>query len=235
MLVVLSIGGSIIANDLDPERFVFYKNALSKLLPDHQLVIVTGGGKAARDYINVARSVGSNEAVCDFIGIEVTRLNAQLLISAFGEDAYPEPPRTYKEAKLALASDKVVVMGGVVPGQTTDAVSAILAEYLNADFLVIATSVDGVYSKDPVQDPNAKRYEKLSAKELVDVVISTEIKAGSKSPVDPLAAKIIERCKMPTTIMDGTDPGQVTDLIMQENLKTEPVTGKHPGTRIICD
>lgn len=233
MLVVISVGGSILAKDLNPDSFISYANALDALSKEHRLVVVTGGGVAARDYINVARSVGANEVVCDFIGIEVTRLNAQLLISALGNNAFPEPPRTYKEAEAALTSGKIVVMGGVIPGQTTDAVSAILAEYLGADVMVIATSVDGVYSADPTTNPDAVKFEKMTAKELVNIVMSIEMKAGSKSPVDPLAAKIIERCNIETIVMDGNDPVAVSEVIMQEGVESEPVTGVHLGTRII--
>ncbi len=233
MLVVISVGGSILAKDLNPKRFISYANALDALAKEHRLVVVTGGGVAARDYINVARSVGANEVACDFIGIEVTRLNAQLLISALGNNAFPEPPRTYKEAEAALTSGKIVVMGGVIPGQTTDAVSAILAEYLGADMMLIATSVDGVYSADPTTNPDAVKFEKMTAKELVNIVMSTEMKAGSKSPVDPLAAKIIERCNIETIVMDGNDPVAVSEVIMQEGVESEPVTGVHLGTRIV--
>jgi len=233
MLVVISVGGSILAKDLNPDSFISYANALDALAKEHRLVVVTGGGVAARDYINVARSVGANEVACDFIGIEVTRLNAQLLISALGDNAFPEPPRTYKEAEAALTSGKIVVMGGVIPGQTTDAVSAILAEYMDADLMLIATSVDGVYSADPTTNPDAVKFEKMTAKELVNIVMSTEMKAGSKSPVDPLAAKIIERCQIETIVMDGSDPVAVSEVIMQEGIATEPVTGVHLGTRIV--
>lgn len=233
MLVVISVGGSILAKDLNPDSFISYANVLDALSKEHRLVVVTGGGVAARDYINVARSVGANEVACDFIGIEVTRLNAQLLISALGNNAFPEPPRTYKEAEAALTSGKIVVMGGVIPGQTTDAVSAILAEYLGADVMVIATSVDGVYSADPTTNPDAVKFEKMTAKELVNIVMSIEMKAGSKSPVDPLAAKIIERCNIETIVMDGNDPVAVSEVIMQEGVESEPVTGVHLGTRII--
>jgi len=235
MLVVLSIGGSILAKGMDPDRFISYANVLKKLSSGHRLVVVTGGGAAARDYIDLARTVGANEVVCDFIGIDITRLNAQLLISALGDDAYPETPHTYREAETAFASGKIVVMGGVIPGQTTDAVSAILAEYLNADLMLVATSVDGVYSADPTTNPDAVRFDRMTVKELVNTVISTEMKAGSKSPVDPVAAKIIERCGIRTVVMDGSDPADVSDAIIQMAANTGPVTLVHTGTIIGFD
>lgn len=232
MLIVLSVGGSILAKDLKPESFLAYAAVLKELAKENTVAVVTGGGTAARDYISVARCAGCNEAECDYIGIDITRLNAKLLISALGKDAYPQPPHDYVEAQEALSSGKIVVMGGVIPGQTTDAVAAILAEYLRADLFVIATAVDGVYTADPKQHSNAKKYEIMSPKELVSIVMSIEMKAGSKSPVDPLAAKIIERCNIETIVMDGTNAQNVLQAIVQESIRTEPLKGVHLGTRI---
>ncbi|SFM48141.1 UMP kinase [Methanolobus profundi] len=233
MLIILSVGGSILAKELKPDSFLGYAEALKELAKEHEIVVVTGGGAAARDYISVARSTGANEVECDYIGIDITRLNAKLLISALGDAAYPEPPKDYKEAQDVLSSGKIIVMGGVIPGQTTDAVAAILTEYLRADLLVISTAVDGVYSADPRKDPDAVKYETMTAKELVNTVMATEMKAGSKSPVDPLAAKIIERCNIETIVMEGSEPGNVLRVIMEENGKKGDKKGVELGTRIV--
>lgn len=214
--VVVSIGGSIIAQSLDPEKFAVYAEAINEIAKKHRIVVVTGGGAIARNCIEVARKLGADEASCDLIGIDVTRLNARLLISALGDQAYPEPPVNYKEVEIALYSGKIVVMGGVAPGQTTDAVAAILAEYLKADLLVNATSVDGVYSADPRLDPGAKKLDKLSPEELINIVMKVEMKAGSKSPIDPLSAKIIERSGIPAIILNGSNPRNIVDAILHK-------------------
>jgi uridylate kinase len=73
----------------------------------------------------------------------------------------------------------------------------------------------------------------MTAKELVKIVISTEMKAGSQSPVDPLAAKIIERCNINTIVMHGADPKKVADVIMQESIDSMPSKKVHLGTRIV--
>ncbi|MGZ4926626.1 MAG: UMP kinase, partial [Halobacteriota archaeon] len=149
MKAVISVGGSVIAPTLSQEKFLEYAEVIKELAQANTLFIVTGGGKAARDYIQAARSMGASEAVCDLIGIALSRVNARLLISALSNAAFQDIPHDYREAETAMASGKVVVMGGVAPGQTTDAVSAILSEYVQTDLLVIATSVDGVYTADP--------------------------------------------------------------------------------------
>jgi uridylate kinase len=214
MKIVISIGGSIIAQQLDAKRFTEYARVIKKIARKHQVVVVTGGGAIARNYIEIARKLGADEASCDLIGIEVTRLNARLLISALRPQAYPEPPLNYKEAESALSSGKIVVMGGVAPGQTTDTVAAVLAEYLKADLLVNATSVNGVYSADPQLDPSARKFDKLSPSELVNIVMKVGMKAGSRSPIDPLSAKIIERSSIRTIILNGENPQKLLDAIL---------------------
>lgn len=222
MKVVISAGGSVLAKGLSPEKFKSYASSLKELAKKNMVFIVTGGGQAARDYISAARKLGADESTCDIIGIELTRLNARLLISALGEAAYHEPPLNYKEAKNASLSDKIVVMGGVSPGHTTDAVSALLAEYVGADLLINATSVDGVYTSDPKKNKNAKKFEAMTPKQLIEVVMKTEMIAGANSPIDLLAAKVIERSGIKTIVMNGENPEDIVNA----------VRGKHKGTVI---
>src|SRR3989304_4972110 len=165
MKIGISVGGSVLARTLSPEKFKTYAAAIKEISKKNTVFIVTGGGKAARDYIGISRELGADEATCDLIGIELTRLNARLLIAALGDDAYYEPPLNYKEAKNAGLTGKIVVMGGVAPGQTTDAVSAILAEYIGADLLVNATSIDGVYTGDPKKKKEEKKFDPLTTQQ----------------------------------------------------------------------
>jgi len=181
-----------------------------------------GGGRIAREYIEKARALGASEMFCDLIGIGATKLNSALLIAAFGRAAPQEIPETYAQAARLACPGRIVVMGGVAPGQTTDAVAALLAEYVGANKLIIATSVDGVYTADPEKDPKAEKIASMTHGELSRMAAQTDMKAGSRSPVDPLAAKIIERSRIPTTIVFGKKI---------ENLK-KGALGGHSGTEI---
>ncbi len=222
MKIVISIGGSVLAQELHTEKFKSYAHVIGEISKKNTVFIVTGGGKAARDYIAVARELGADEATCDLIGIELTRLNARLLIAALGEKAYYEPPLNYKEAKNASLSNKIVVMGGVTPGQTTDAVSAVLAEYTGSDLLINATSIDGVYSSDPKKNRDARKFEAMTPAQLIDIVMKTEMIAGANAPIDLLAAKVIERSNIKTIVLNGENPRNILDA----------VNGKHSGTVI---
>jgi len=219
--VVISLGGFYFD---DAARLKRVAAVLDELAEDScRLYVVTGGGALARQCISIARELGANEAVCDYIGIAITRVNARLLISAL-RNAYPEPFYDYNEVATAMAADdgRIAVMGGVTPGYTTDAVSAMLAEYINADLLLNVTTVDGVYEADPRKYPGARKYDRITPGELVKLTAREELKAGSRIIIDPVAAKIIERSGIRTIVLDGSNPRDIIDA----------VHGMHHGTEI---
>ncbi|ELZ79799.1 UMP kinase [Haloferax larsenii] len=225
MRVVISIGGSVLAPNLDARRVEGHASVVETLAREGcEIGAVVGGGGVARDYIGAARDLGANEVQLDQIGIDVTRINARLLIAALGSQVDPKVPHDYEDAGDAIRRGDISVMGGVMPGQTTDAVAAALAEYVDADLLVYATSVDGVFSADPNEDADATKFEEMTASELVDVIGDIEMNAGSSAPVDLLAAKLIERAKMRTIVLDGTDPERIEPAVLR---------GEHTGTDII--
>ena len=215
----------MLAPDLDARRVEGHAAVIERLAREGvELGAVVGGGGVARDYINAARDLGANEVQLDQIGIDVTRINARLLIAALSGGVDPTPARDYEAAGDAIRRGDVCVMGGVAPGQTTDAVAAALAEYVNADLLVYATSVDGVYAADPREDADARKFDELSATELVDVIAPMSRDAGASAPVDLLAAKLIERSGMRTVVLDGTDPTRVEAAVLR---------GEHSGTDVV--
>jgi uridylate kinase len=225
MNVVVSIGGSVLAPELGDDRVEAHAAVIEDLADDGcSIGAVVGGGGVAREYIAAAREIGANEIERDTIGIDVTRLNARLLIAALGESVTPAPATSYEDAGEVLRNGDVCVMGGVAPAQTTDAVSAALAEYVNADLLVYATSVPGVFDADPREDDDAERFDRITASELVDIIADIEMTAGSSAPVDLLAAKIIERSGMRTIVLDGTEPDRITSAVRY---------GDHEGTDVI--
>jgi len=177
---------------------------------------VVGGGPTAREYIGTARELGANEIELDQLGIAVTRLNGRLLIAALDDRAAPTPAESYESGREAIRRGDIPVLGGIVAAQTTDAVAAAFAEYINADLLVYATSVNGVYSADPESDTEATRFDQLTAGELVDIIANMEMNAGSSAPVDLLAAKVIERSGIRTIVLDGTDPQRVVDAVQND-------------------
>ena len=222
MKIVITIGGSIIIKDHDYKKFRDYAEVLRNINEENEIFVVVGGGTTARDYIGIARSLGVSEAMCDDIGIEVTRLNAKLLIAALGNQAYPVVPHNFREAMECASSNRIVVMGGTEPAHSTDAVGSILAEFVGAELLINATSVDGLYNKDPNKYSDAKMFNEVKPSKMMELMSTKDIKAGTYEFFDMTAIQIIKRSGIKTVILNGGDAN---------NIKTA-ITGKI-GTTIL--
>ncbi|WXG40748.1 MAG: UMP kinase [Candidatus Freyarchaeum deiterrae] len=228
MRTVLKIGGSLIQDEkgnIRTERFEEYAKVILKLRKENTEIIsiVVGGGKTARKYIEAARKLGAAEGLCDEIGIRAAQLNAQILVGALDKEAYPTIPETLQQVAEAAATGKIVVVGGLQPGQSTNAVAALIAERIKADILINATNVDGVYTRDPKKDPNAQKLDRVTVKEIQEISKDKGFFAGKYELFDIVALKILERSKIPTWIINGEDPKNILKII----------AGGNVGTRIV--
>jgi uridylate kinase len=216
MRIVITLGGSVIIRDHNPQLFKDYAEVLREISADNDIFVVVGGGKTARDYINIVRGVGASEALCDDIGIDVTRLNARLLIISLGDLAYPHVPENFKEAHEFATSGRIVIMGGTEPAHSTDAVGSILAEFVDADLLINATSVDGLYDKDPNKYSDAKMFTKATPSEMMEYLSDNEVKAGTYEFLDQTAIQIIRRSRIKTVIINGKEPKNIKKAINEK-------------------
>ena len=199
-----------------------YARFLVKISKTYQPIIVAGGGKIARHYISHARSSGADESTLDELGIEISRLNAKLLIYALKGKAYSHPPTSLKEAQQAVESGLIVVAGGLHPGQSTNGTAALIAEKTNAEQFINATDVDGVYDSDPNKNKKAKLFKQIEIKNLKKMLIHEDSVAGGYDLMDIVALKIIERSKIKTRVIRS-------DI---KNLE-KAIKGQATGTEII--
>jgi uridylate kinase len=213
--VVISLGGSILIPSLEDHTIREYVPVLKKIAKKCRLFVVVGGGGEARRYISITRELGIDEGTSDEIGILITRLNATMLIAALGDEAYPKVAESHAEAKKFSEHGKIVVMGGITPGQTTDAVAAVLAERVGASVFINATSVDGIYTEDPKKNPKATRFDAITPKQLLEIVGGTALGAGSNNVLDIVAARVVERSGIPLIVLDGREPKNLSEAILK--------------------
>ncbi len=225
MKAVIKLGGFAFPDESEKPLVEEYVNLLKELAGEYHLVVVTGGGHVARTYIRIARDMDVPESLCDQIGILVSRLNARLLVDGLGEYAFPQIPADIDELKHYFASGKIVAMGGLTPGHSTNAVAAIAAETVNADLFVNATDVEGVYTSDPNRDRNARKLDEVTISQLTEILSKVDISAGSYDLMDLLAIRIVDRSKIPTVILDGRKPANVARALRNEKIGTRVVHG----------
>jgi len=221
MKLVIRFGGSVIASPLNPKLIGEYAELLKKLKDEGcSIVAVTGGGEIARQFIRAAKSLGLEEAVQDELAIKASRLVAELLQKKLGGEACPKIPASVEEAENCLKEGKIVVMGGLKPGMTTDTVAALVAKAIKADMLVKATDQEGIYTKDPKKYKDARLLRKVKIEDLEKIFEENRHKAGIHQILDPEAIKILKELKLKVVVVNGFKPENVELAVKGEAVGT---------------
>ena len=199
--IVISLGGSIIIPNKINYKFLeeFKKIILNN--KKYKFIIVTGGGKTARTYIEAAKKEKLTEKELSILGIMATRMNAELVSEML--KIKTKLPLTHKDIK----NNKITVCGalGTRPGMTSDANSAELARDHKAKCFINMTNVSGLYTKDPNKYKEAKLIKNITFKEFNKKIKRIKYEAGQHFVLDQKASKIIKNNKITTYIIKGNN------------------------------
>ena len=221
--LAVRIGGSVVASPVNTDLMGKYADLIRQIkLQGHEVAVIVGGGTLAREFIGIAKNLGLEPAAQDRIAISVSRLYAQLFMEKLGALGCGKVSTTLDEAAECFSQGKIVVMGGLKPGHTTDTVGALVAERLDADLLVKGTDQEGVYTKDPRKYPDAVKLDKMTFDDLSRVLEYGEHKVGIHQVIDPMAIEVLKRKNMKLIVFNGFKP---------ENLLLA-AEGKNVGTVI---
>ncbi len=205
-IFVVSIGGSLFftENSPDAEKIKAVAEVISQLhYSGKKFVLVVGGGKAARLYLDSAKSLGLNNFEQDLLGILITKANAALVAAAL-PNAWKKVLEDVREAKEIIDEGKIPVFGGLMPLFTTDTVAALISEYLGGIFVNL-TNVDGIFDSDPSENPGAKMFSEISYNELVSIIAKNSSKPGQNVVLDLPCCMILQRSKVPAFVLNGNN------------------------------
>ncbi len=228
--ILLKLSGEIFGGKqkygLDPEIISNLAQEIKKVRQlGVQIAVVIGGGNIFRGLSG--SSAGMDRATGDYMGMLATVINALALQDALERAGVQARVQTAIEMKAIAESfirrralrhmekGRVVILaaGTGNPYFSTDTTAALRAAELDAEVIIKATKVDGVYDKDPLKHPYAKKFKKLSYME----VLSRRLKV-----MDSTAASLC---------MDNNLPIIVLNLLKAGNIK-KAVMGDNPGTLI---
>jgi uridylate kinase len=218
---VVALGGSLLRPE-EAEQRETWMARLRQLVVHlegngRKLALVVGGGLPAREAIQLAAPMVKDSHRLDEIGIAATRLNAtvlQQLLSEIGCDVAPVIPHTIDDAQRLMEEHHVIVMGGTVPGHTTDTVAVRLAGAVQARHCIIATNVSHVYSKDPRHHDDAEALSEITLDQLGDITgVGVPLEPGASAVVDPMAVHAALESGMNLAVLDGRDIGRLDDAL----------------------
>jgi len=195
---------------------------VSKLGP--QVAVVVGAGNFIRGHkFSEKTQIPRNTA--DYMGMLTTIINACALqealekmgqttrvMSAIDVEAMCEP-FILRRAMRHFEQGRVVILAGGTgnPFFTTDTCAALRAAELEADLLIKATKVDGVYSDDPKKNPEAKLFDKLSYQEVLEKNLRV---------MDHSAISLCRENKIPIIVLNIFKQGNITKAIRGEPVGT---------------
>ncbi len=188
-----------------------------------QVAVVVGGGNIARGASFAEH--GFDRATADYMGMLGTVINALALQDALeGMDVYartmtaiqmPQVAEPYirRRAVRHLEKGRVVILaaGTGNPYFTTDTTAALRAVELEADVILKATKVDGVYTADPLKDPSAQKLEKLDYLEVLNRGIEV---------MDNTALTLCMDNGVPIIVFDLLKDGNIERVVLGEEIGT---------------
>lgn len=219
--IIISLGGSLIVPDGGPD--IHFLKAFREYIKEltrqgRKIVIVCGGGKTARHYINAASQVTELDPEdLDWLGIHATRLNGHLLRTLFRSIAHPNvikhPMRTPRHWR-----EQVLIAAGWKPGWSTDYVACRIAGLLGVRSIINASNIESVFTADPRKDATAKPIKEISWKEYRKMV-GDKWDPGLSAPFDPIASKYCDTHDIAVAIVDGKNLANLERLVDGEEFK----------------
>ena len=193
-----------------------------------EVSIVIGGGNIFRGLSGAAQGV--DRVTVDHMGMLATVINSLALQNSIEKLGVPTRVQTAIEmpkvaepfikrrAQRHLEKGRVVIFGAGTgnPYFTTDTAAALRAIEMETDVVIKATKVDGIYDKDPVKYPDAKKYETVTYNE----VLAKDLKV-----MDATAISLCRENKLPIIVFNSLIEGNLKKVVM----------GEHIGTTVVAD
>lgn len=226
--VLLKLSGEALAGEhktgIDPDTVAAICDEIGGLLEmGVELALVIGGGNIFRGLSGSAK--GMERSSADYMGMLATVLNALAVQDMLEKFGYPTrvlsaidmqevcEPFIRRRAMRHLEKGRVVICaaGTGNPYFTTDTTAALRACELDVDCLMKATKVDGVYDSDPVKNPDAKRFDRIT---YMDVL------AKGLNVMDATATSLCMDNDMPMIVFDLTEKGNIARALRGEPVGT---------------
>ncbi len=212
--VLLKLSGEALAGDsgagIDPEKAAYIALRVREVYElGMQVALVIGGGNLWRG--EPAAKLGMDRSTADHMGMIATVMNGLLLQDAIERlgivtrvqtavemNAIAEPYIRLRAIRHLEKGRVLILTGGIgSPYFTTDSAAALRASEIHADVIVKATKVDGVYSADPLQYPEARRYSRLDYQQVLDQQLRV---------MDTTAFTLCQENAMPIVVLNFWNP-----------------------------
>ena len=191
-LIVLDVGGSIVAPDKPDTQFLssflgFIRNWLRED-STRKIIMTVGGGGVARSWQEAAKSLDPQVPPdsLDWVGVMATRLNAELVRALLGP-LCSDPVVTEPSADFGFTG-RILLAAGWKPGFSTDYDAVILAKRFSCMRIIMLSNIAQIHDSDPFCNPAAIPLSRITWDEYFEMTQQTWT-PGANTPFDPVAAR----------------------------------------------
>lgn len=207
---------------LDPETLSSLSAKIKKVYDmGVEIAIVVGGGNFWRG----RTGVGMDRTTADHMGMLATVMNSLALQDALESEDIPvrvqtaiemrqmAEPYIRRKAVKHLEEKRIVIFacGTGNPYFSTDTTAALRAAEIDAEMILFAKNIDGVYDSDPAKNPDAKKYDKISYMDVLNQGLGV---------MDSTAASLCMDNKIPIVVFGLNDPDNIERVVNGENIGT---------------
>lgn len=226
--VLLKLSGEALApkgsSGIDPEAAKMISNQIKNCVQiGANLAIVIGGGNIWRGKVGL--ELGMDRSTADYMGMLATVMNSLALMDALEnigvttrvqtsiEMRAIAEPYIRRRALRHIEKNRVVIFAGGTgnPYFTTDTAAALRAVEINAELLIKATKVDGIYDSDPKKNPDAKKFDRLTYMDALNKQLQV---------MDATAISLCMENHMPLMVLNLWEEGSLRKALMGEKVGT---------------
>lgn len=189
-----------------------------------ELAVVVGGGNIFRG--KTAAALGIDRVTADAMGMLATVINALALQDALEKENVPTRTQSSIEMRQIaepfikrrsvrhLEKKRVIIFAGGTgnPYFSTDTAAALRANEIGAEVILKGTKVDGIYDRDPVLDPSAKRFTRITYQD----ILARDLKV-----MDSTATSLCMETGLPIIVFDLTTDGNIMKAVTGEEIGTK--------------
>ena len=226
--ILLKLSGEALApkngSGIDPASAKMISDQIKSVVQlGANLAIVIGGGNIWRGKVGL--ELGMDRATADYMGMLATVMNSLALMDALEnigvttrvqtsiEMRAIAEPYIRRRALRHIEKNRVVIFAGGTgnPYFTTDTAAALRAVEINADLLIKATKVDGIYDSDPKKNPDAKKFDRLTYMDALNKKLQV---------MDATAISLCMENHMPLMVLNLWEEGSLKKALMGEKVGT---------------
>ncbi|WP_297404340.1 UMP kinase [uncultured Cetobacterium sp.] len=231
--ILLKLSGEALMGDqefgISSETITSYAKQIKEIVDlGIEVGVVIGGGNIFRGLSGTEQ--GIDRVTGDHMGMLATVINAMALQNAVESIGVPTRVQTAiempqiaepfikRKAQRHLEKGRVVIFGAGTgnPYFTTDTAAALRAIEMNADVVIKATKVDGIYDKDPVKFADAKKYKEVTY---------TEVLNKNLKVMDAAAISLCRDNHLPIVVFDSLTEGNIKRVVLGEEIGTTVING----------